>query len=359
MSAFNTFCDGSLPATLFAVLAGARLLVAAPPGETSWARIAESGTAITIESDMIEAVIPKRNPKCWMTGIEKGSFLDKTTGFREAGDGLCVVDWLMEPGSDEPWRDRLKAGDRYLFNNAYHGKRAKHVIEGPQLSTSTNGAQAQIIRGSDFVAVKTTCRYEYAAAPGHNAGSLLTQLFVFPKGKRYFFLMDRIDCVNDSDELFLRIDMPGSLRHRRGETFSEIYLGYLGGTQGLHIPSAEFENAFPPDEKFNYRRGSNALPARFIRGYRLRDPKTGQPGPWLAGMTLEPSVVYEAWCNQRPGIVICIEEIGGHPIKAGESFSAVFIVGYFDTLEEMNAVYDRHRGCTALSADGSENFQTR
>ena len=37
-----------------------------------------------------------------MTGIEKGSFLDKTTGFREVGDGLMVVDWLMEPGSDEP-----------------------------------------------------------------------------------------------------------------------------------------------------------------------------------------------------------------------------------------------------------------
>jgi len=31
-------------------------------------------------------------PKHWMTGIEKGSFLDKTTGFREIGDGLMVVD---------------------------------------------------------------------------------------------------------------------------------------------------------------------------------------------------------------------------------------------------------------------------
>lgn len=30
-----------------------------------------------------------------MTGIEKGSFLDKTTGFREIGDGLMVIDWLM------------------------------------------------------------------------------------------------------------------------------------------------------------------------------------------------------------------------------------------------------------------------
>ena len=41
-----------------------------------------------------------------MTGIEKGSFLDKATGFREVGDGLMVVDWLMEPGSDAAWADR-------------------------------------------------------------------------------------------------------------------------------------------------------------------------------------------------------------------------------------------------------------
>ena len=26
-----------------------------------------------------------------------GSFLDKTTGFREAGDGLMVVDWIRCP----------------------------------------------------------------------------------------------------------------------------------------------------------------------------------------------------------------------------------------------------------------------
>jgi len=39
-----------------------------------------------------------------MTVIEKGSFLDKAIGFREAGDGLCIPDWIMEPGNDEPWR---------------------------------------------------------------------------------------------------------------------------------------------------------------------------------------------------------------------------------------------------------------
>src|ERR1700719_3389595 len=84
---------------------------AEPAGDRSWARVTEDERAIKIETDKIEAVIPKNNPKQWMTGIEKGSFLDKTTGFREAGDGLMVVDWLMEAGSDEAWRDQVFAPD--------------------------------------------------------------------------------------------------------------------------------------------------------------------------------------------------------------------------------------------------------
>ena len=77
----------------------------------SWIRVAEDDRAIKVETDKLEAVIPKKNPKQWMTGIEKGSFLDKTTGFREAGDGLMVIDWLMEPGSDEAWSNQVIAPD--------------------------------------------------------------------------------------------------------------------------------------------------------------------------------------------------------------------------------------------------------
>src|SRR5215472_12225359 len=71
--------------------------------DARWARVTEDDRAIKVETDRLEAVIPKRDPKQWMTGIEKGSFLDKATGFREAGDGLMVIDWLMEPGSDAGW----------------------------------------------------------------------------------------------------------------------------------------------------------------------------------------------------------------------------------------------------------------
>lgn len=355
------------------LIAGAHLAwaMSAWAADAPWARATEDARTIKIETDKLEAVVPKREPKHWMTGIEKGSFLDKATGFREVGDGLMVVDWLMEAGSDEAYGDQVHAPDgsgvgRYTWytnetdpeRRAYalmaHGSsHRKRMVEGPQLCHRMKPVQPEIIRGADFVAVRTTYSYEYAA-PGRKAGSRWTQLIVFPAGQRYFLLMDRIDSVNDSDEMFLRNDTPGCVRHERGDTFSEMYLSYLSGPQGLRIPASEFFNPFPPDLKFGYRRDTHREPKHFIRAYHLRDKTTGRDGPWLAGLTLEPSVVYEAWCSQRPGgIIVMIEEVHGRPVKAGESFSAAHIVGYFDSIEEMHAVYERHQGHTALVADAS------
>lgn len=354
---------------LLMTIAATRSAQAGPSDDAGWARATEDDRAITIETDKLEAVIPKKSPKRWMTGIEKGSFLDKATGFREVGDGLMVVDWLMEPGSDADWDDDLFAEDgngvlryRWYENETDPEKRSyaimahgsshrKRMVEGPQLCHRMKSVQPEIIRGEDFVAVKTTYQFEYAA-PGHKPGSRWTQLIVFPAGKRYFLLMDRIDSVNDSPELFLRNDTPGCIRHEKGNTFSEVYLSYLSGPKGVRIPSSEFFTPFPPDLKFGYRRDTHQTPEHFIRAYHLRDPKTGKDGPWLAGLTLDPTVVYEAWCSQRPGgIIVMIEEINGKPVKAGDSFSAAHIVGYFDNIEQMHEVYNRHKGHRALSAD--------
>lgn len=320
--------------------------------DAPYARATEDDRCITIETDKLSAVIAKNHPKQWMTGIEKHSFVDKTTGFHEVGDGLMVVDWLMEAGSDEAYRDQLKELDRYGFNNMSHGSsHRKRVVEGPQLCPFMKPVQPEIIRGRDFTAVRTTYHYEYGA-PGRSAGSKWTQLVVFPQGVRYFLLMDKIDTVNDSQEMFLRNDTPGCVRHKQGDTFSEMYLSYLSGPRGLRIPASEFFTPFPPDLKFGYRRDTHHTPAHFIRAYHLRDPKTGADGPWLAGLTLEPSIVYEAWCSQRPGdIIVMIEEVFGRPIKAGQSFSAAHIVGYFDSIEQMHSLYDQHRGHTALEAN--------
>ena len=183
MNASKTFLCRLSVAALLTALADAGLVRAETAGDASWARVTESDTAIKIETDKLEAVIPKKNPKHWMTGIEKGSFLDKATGFREAGDGLMVVDWLMEAGSDEAWSDKVIAPDghgvgRYLWYAnetdparreyavmAHGSSRRKRVVEGPQLCHRMKPVQPEVIRGQDFVAVKTTYRYEYAA-PG-------------------------------------------------------------------------------------------------------------------------------------------------------------------------------------------------
>jgi len=339
--------------------------------DNNWVNVVENDDRIAIETPELEVAIPKRNPKHWMTGTEKESFRDKATGFHEAGDGLMVIDWLMEPGSDEEYADQLDDNElthfaQYVWyenetdpkeidyaRNAHGSSHRKRAVEGPQLCHRLKPVQPEIIQGEDFIAVKTQSRFEFAA-PGRQAGSLWTQLIVFPKGKRYFLLMDQIDSINDSPEMFLRNDTPGVIRHNEGDTFSEVYLSYLGGPNGTLIPSHEFFKPFPPDMKFGYRRDQNVLPETFIRGYRLRDKDTGAQGPWLAGMTLEPEVVYEAWWSQRnENVIVTIEEVHGKPVKAGESFSAAHLVGFFDSVEEMHEVYEHYKGHTALSADAS------
>jgi hypothetical protein len=98
--------------------------------------------------------------------------------------------------------------------------------------------------------------------------------------------------------------MPGHIRHTRGDTFSHIYLSYHG-----KIPANRFFQDFAPDERFNYRRDRDGAPQRFIRAYQLTKPKASAAGPWLAGMTLDPTAPSEAWCHQR-GYVCMIEEFG-------------------------------------------------
>ena len=184
---------------MLAAMAGIGSVPARPAHGAEWAQVTEDDRAIRVETDRLEAVIPKRNPKQWMTGIEKGSFLDKATGFREVGDGLMVVDWLMEAGSDEAWADQVLAPDgngvgrytwyenetdpdrRHYARMAHGSSQRKRVVEGPQLCHRMKPVQPEILRGKDFVAVKTSYRYEYAA-PGRKPGSRWTQLIVFPRG---------------------------------------------------------------------------------------------------------------------------------------------------------------------------------
>ncbi len=169
--------------------------------------VTETDERITVVTPHLELAIQKRG---YVSGIAAQSFVDRKTGFRDAGFGLDIVDWLMEPGSDEPYRNGLSPELVYQFNNLYHGQIRKRSIEGPQICTKAGELYPRIVRGRDFVAIQQEFRY-YLAAPGKNAGSVWRQWIIVPSGTRYVFTMDSVETVNDSPALFLRIDMPGHI----------------------------------------------------------------------------------------------------------------------------------------------------
>lgn len=316
--------------------------------------VTETDDQVMIESDLLEAAVRKRG---YVSGVYRQTFLDKTTGFRDPGMGLDIADFILADGSDRAYRDQLEDRMIYYYGDEkrpgrggavgegvygqVHGWGAKRKLEGPQICTQAKVMAPRVIRGKDFVGVEQSHVYTLAA-PGLNVGSMWTQRMVIPAGKRYFISSQRIDSVNDSDGMFFRVDMPGHLKHKGGDTFSEIYLSYEG-----RIRASAFDESFAPDAKFHYRRDQNRPPKRMIRAVKLRDPVTGKDGPWLAGMVLDVGVVHEAWCHER-GYVCMILEFGGRPIKAGEFFEAAFIVGYFDSIEEMEEVYDEYAGHRGL-----------
>jgi hypothetical protein len=282
---------------------------------------------LLIDTDMLQARI---NKKGYVSGIAAGSFLDKKTGAREIGFGLHIMDFLLAPG----WKD-----DGYPRTKKLHGNLPKHYVEGPQICTQAKQLKPEVIRGPNFVAVRLAFRFTQPAK-GLKAGSRWEQTLVFQPGVRYVLCSERITSVNKVDNLFYRIDMPGHIKHRKGDTFSQVYLSYHG-----KVPASAFTDDFAPDAKYLYQRQKGKVPGRMIRAYQIK--VKGKPGPWLAGMTLDPAAVSEAWCHQR-GYVCFIQELHGKKVKAGESFGAGYVVGYFDDIAAMEKVYDQYKGASKI-----------
>jgi hypothetical protein len=297
-------------------------------------RITESADAIQIDTDVLSATVRKTG---YVSGIAAGSFLDKKTGARDIGFGLHIQDWLMAPG----WRD-----DGYERDPKVHGDLPKRIVEGPQLCTQAKRLPAEVLRGEGFAAVRL--RYTYTQpGKGFKAGSTWEQTLVFQPGVRYVLSAERITSANDADDLFYRLDMPGHIKHKAGDTFEQIYLSYFDKP----IPASEFLQDFAPDERFLYQRKDGAVPPRMIRAYQTK--QAGKPGPWLAGMTLDASEVAEAWCHQR-GYVCFIQELHRKKVKTGESFGAAYVVGWFDDVPQMNETYDRYKGATKIVVEGGK-----
>jgi hypothetical protein len=280
---------------------------------------------VEIETGALKAQVRKRG---YVSGVAQGSFLDKKTGAKDLGFGLHIMDFLLAPG----WRD-----DAY-GRGGPHGDIPKHYVEGPQICTQAKKLEPVVIEGKDFVAVRLKFTFTQPAK-GLKAGSTWEQTLVFQPGHRFILCGERITSVNDVDDLFYRIDMPGHVKHNKGDTFEQVYLSYRGA-----IPAKEFNDAFAPDKQFFYQR-KDKLPERFIRAYRVK--LDGKPGPWLAGMTLDPAQVYEAWCHQR-GYVCFIQELHGRKVKAGETFGAAYVVGWFDDVNDMEKTYDLFKGTRSI-----------
>lgn len=312
-----------------AILLTAVLSARAAPSTQPAIRITEDDAAVQIETDALSARI---NKKGYVSGIAAGSFVDKKTGAKDLGFGLHIMDFLMAPG----WRD-----DGYERDPKIHGNLPKHYVEGPQLCTQAKQLPIEIIRGDDFAAIRM--HYTYTRpGEGFKAGSRWMQTIVFRPGLRYVLSSEQITSANDVDDLFYRLDMPGHIRHKGADDFTQVYLSYLDKP----IPAEAFDSEFEPDAKYLYQRKDDAIPTRMIRGYQVKRASRA-PGPWLVGMTLDPSEVAEAWCHQR-GYVCFIEELHRRHVRAGETFGAAYVIGWFDSIDEMNQVYDRDRGATSI-----------
>ncbi len=133
-----------LSARLLCIVACWALLPALRAGEF---RLAETRDQIDLETDTLHASIRKRG---YVSGVYQQTFIDKKTGFRDAGFGLDIADWIMEPGSDQAYRDQLEPELVYQFDNPYHGKGPKRSIEGPQICTQAKEMQPVVIRGNRF-----------------------------------------------------------------------------------------------------------------------------------------------------------------------------------------------------------------
>jgi hypothetical protein len=295
-------------------------------------KVRETDTFIQIDTAALQARIIKKG---YVSGIGRGSFLDKKSGARDQGFGLHIMDFLLAPG----WKE-----DGYPRDKKVHGDLPKHYVEGPQICTQAKVLHPEVIRGKDFVAVRQKFQFTQPAK-GLKAGSTWEQTLVFQPDVRYVLSSEAISSVNDVEDLFYRIDMPGHVRHHGDDTFAQVYLSYSG-----KISAAEFAGDFGPDEKFLYQRQQGKVPERMIRAYQVK--VEGRPGPWLAGMTLDPAEVSEAWCHER-GYICFIEELHGKPVKAGETFGAAYILGFFDDIPEMEKVYDKHKGGHAIAVEGS------
>ncbi len=279
------------------------------------------------------------NTEGYVSGVAAGSFVDKTTGSRDPGFGLMIVDFLLAPGKEPA---STPAAHHYVTGDMYHGNIEKRYVALPQICTQAMKLDHEITQGAGYVAVRQWYTWNISCSP-YPAGSRWEQTLLFPDNKRWFLAWDRFSCPVDTDQVAMRMDMPCHVKHGGGDVFRKIYLSYREreADRGL-IPQTVFHTDFAPDANLLFRRSAHSTPKRFIRAVQLTN------GTWLAGMALDPGIVYEAWCHQR-GYVCMIEEFGGRKSRVGQWQNAVHLAGWFDSIEEMRKLADQYHGVNGLA----------
>jgi len=240
------------------------------------------------------------------------------------------------PGDTKSQGDPLIYGSRKLLVG----------VEGPQLCCA-GGARIEfdVARERTFAVVHETFTFR---RPDGEPGSRWDEWLLFPSGKRYFFAFNKLTSARKYTGLTLGGDWPGHVKAENIPRLEKVYLSYHG-----EIPVSEFDQTFPPDTRFFYQRTSPNIPERMIRAYRIR--VQDKPGPWLGCLTLDPSMMWQGWCHRREWVCF-IGLLGGVDVEPGESFTNVNLIGFFDSIDEMNDVYDRYK-CSTNAVTAADLFR--
>ncbi len=213
-------------------------LVLATASAIAWADeppivVKSNDDRIQITSMELEASIRRTG---YVSGVEGKSLLDRATGSRDLGFGLDIVDWLMETGSSTRLLRPTPGDLPYLFNDLVHGKRAAARSKWPQICTRAGRLLPSVISGA------TSWRSSRISSTnwphrGKVAGSRWGADNRLPCGANVTSSSsDRVTVANDAAS---RLHKPGSTcpvtsSIRRVDSFSEVYLSYVGT-----IPAAE------------------------------------------------------------------------------------------------------------------------
>ena len=139
------------------------------------ATVNQEEKALRIETDCYQATIQTEG---YVSGVSAGSFIDKRTGVSDLSFGLCIVDFLLEPGADD---EETPADFRYHWGDAIHGDIPKRYVELPQICTQARKLPYEIVEDGGFVAVQQWFNWDSARLP-YTGGSFWEQWLVFPDG---------------------------------------------------------------------------------------------------------------------------------------------------------------------------------